>query len=70
MRKNILALLLGLSLSTFAQEQVSETFDDIRVVNGHSVETNKEGSKTFIIAHRFGMINGGLYELCGLTNLI
>lgn len=66
MRKNILALLLGLSLSTFAQEQVSETFDDIRVVNGHSVETNKEGSMTFIIAHRFGMINGGLYELCGL----
>ena len=66
MRKNILALLLGLSLSTFAQEQVSETFDDIRVVNGHSVETNKEGSMTFIIAHRFGMINGGLYELYGL----
>ena len=66
MRKNILALLLGLSLSTFAQEQVSETFDDIRVVNGHSVETNKEGSMTFIISHRFGMINCWLYELYGL----
>lgn len=66
MKKSALALLLGFSLSTFAQEKVSETFDDIRVVNGHSIETNKEGSMTFIIAHRFGMINGGLYELFGL----
>jgi hypothetical protein len=50
----------------FSQEDVSETFDDTRVVNGHSVETNKEGSMKFIIAHRFGLLNGGLYELFGL----
>lgn len=66
MKKGILALLLGFSLSTFSQELVSETFDDTRVVNGHSVETSKEGSMKFIIAHRFGLINGGLYELYGL----
>jgi hypothetical protein len=58
--------LLVSSVAVFSQEVVSETFDDTRVVNGHSVETNKEGSMKFIIAHRFGLLNGGLYELFGL----
>tara|TARA_R110000868_G_scaffold323219_1_gene584177 strand:+ start:21 stop:416 length:396 start_codon:yes stop_codon:yes gene_type:complete len=66
MKQSLLTFLFFLSVSTFSQEKVSETFDDTRVVNGHSVETNKEGSMKFIIAHRFGLINGGLYELYGL----
>lgn len=47
-------------------ERILETFDDTRVVNGHSVETQKEGSMKFIIAHRFGTINGGIREMYGL----
>jgi hypothetical protein len=66
MKKSLLAILLVSSVAVFSQEDVSETFDDTRVVNGHSVETNKEGSMKFIIAHRFGLLNGGLYELFGL----
>ncbi|MFT4755375.1 MAG: hypothetical protein ACI91R_000005 [Vicingaceae bacterium] len=66
MKKSLLAILLVSSVAVFSQEDVSETFDDTRVVNGHSVETNKEGSMKFIIAHRFGLLNGGLYQLFGL----
>ena len=47
-------------------EKVSQTFKDTRVVNGHSVETNKLGQLKFIIAHRFGTVNGGIKELYGL----
>jgi len=68
MRKSLLSTLLVLSISSFAQERVRETFEDTRVVNGHSVETNKEGSMKMIIAHRFGMLNGGLYDLFGLDD--
>lgn len=66
MKKTLLSLLLVGSMSVFAQEKVSETFEDTRVVNGHSVETNKEGSMKMIISHRFGLLNGGLYDLFGL----
>jgi len=45
-----------------------ETFDDIRIVNGHSVETNQEGIMTFIISHRFGTLNTGAYQVWGLDN--
>ena len=50
------------------KERTIETFDDTRVVNGHSVETQKEGSMKFIIAHRFGAINSGIHQLGGLDN--
>lgn len=43
-----------------------KTFQDTRIVNGHSVETNQEGVLKFIISHRFGTIDGGAYELFGL----
>lgn len=61
--------LLFLSLGSFAQEEkikVTSTFEDTRIVNGHSVETNHEGSMKFIIAHRFGAVNGGIREFYGL----
>ena len=47
-------------------ELLGKSFYDTRIVNGQSVETNNEGVMKFIIAHRFGSINGGAYELYGL----
>ena len=41
-------------------------FRGIRIINGHSVETLKEGEMESSIGHRFGRLNGGAYELFGL----
>lgn len=49
-----------------AEKYAYGLFRGTRIVNGHSVETLKEGEMEFIIGHRFGRINGGLYELFGL----
>lgn len=43
-----------------------QTFKGTRIVNGHSVETKGNGTLEFIFAHRFGALNGGLYEMFGL----
>jgi hypothetical protein len=43
-----------------------QTFKGTRLVNGHTVETKGKGTLEFIFAHRFGKINGGLYEMYGL----
>lgn len=68
--KKILLLSISLfSLGLFGQdkgEKITQTFKDTRVVNGHSIETNKTGQMKFIIAHRFGLINDGIQELYGL----
>jgi hypothetical protein len=42
------------------------TFKGTRLINGHSVETKNAGSLEFIFQHRFGAVNGGLYEMFGL----
>jgi hypothetical protein len=47
---------------------VESTFKGTRLINGHSIETRKKGVMDFIIAHRFGTIDGGIYELFGLDN--
>lgn len=47
-------------------EYVYGLFRGTRVVNGQSVESQKEGELDFIIAHRFDQVNGGAYELFGL----
>lgn len=44
------------------------TFKGSRLINGHSVMTRNKGSLEFLIAHRFGLINSGGYELFGLDN--
>lgn len=60
-------ILSVVSLAAFAQrENVYETFRGTRIVNGHSIETQREGELEMIIAHRFGTLNGGPYELFGL----
>jgi hypothetical protein len=45
-----------------------QTFKGTRLVNGHTVETKAKGTLEFIFAHRFGAINGGLYEMFGLDD--
>lgn len=47
---------------------VEATFKGTRLINGHSIETRKKGVMDFIIAHRFGTVDGGVYELFGLDN--
>ena len=70
--KNILLILLTslISISVSAQTRLVkytyETFRGTRIVNGHSVETLRDGEMEMIIGHRFGRINGGSYELFGL----
>ncbi len=54
------------ALLSVAQKPAVKIFNDTRIVNGHSTETNLEGRLKFIISHRFGAVNGGLYELFGL----
>jgi len=49
---------------------VDATFKGTRLINGHSIETRKQGVMDFIIAHRFGTIDGGAYELFGLDNAL
>lgn len=47
-------------------EFVEQTFKGTRLVNGQSVESKGRGELEFIFAHRFGPMNGGIYELFGL----
>ncbi len=48
------------------KEDVSATFKTTRVVTGQSIEMNHGGVLNFVIQHRFGTINSGVYELFGL----
>ncbi len=49
-----------------ASEFTTATFKGTRLVNGQTVETKTKGALEFIFAHRFGRVNGGIYELFGL----
>ncbi|MEM9917131.1 MAG: DUF5777 family beta-barrel protein [Bacteroidota bacterium] len=49
-------------VSNFAEA----TFKGSRLINGHSVMTRKKGALEFLIAHRFGRLNTGIYELFGI----
>ena len=42
------------------------TFKGSRLINGHSVEMRKRKELDFIISHRFGRLNSGVYTLFGL----
>ena len=54
------------SQSPKQKEFISSTFKGTRVLNGHSVENRKKGTLEFLISHRFGRVNLGIYELFGL----
>ena len=47
---------------------VSATFKDTRIVNVQSNETPGSGVLHFVIAHRFGTLSSGAYDLWGLDN--
>ena len=47
---------------------VRATFKDTRIVNIQSNETPAEGVLHFVIAHRFGTLSSGAYDLWGLDN--
>lgn len=47
-------------------EYATATFKGTRLINGQTVETKGKGALEFIFAHRFGAVNGGVYELFGL----
>lgn len=82
MKKNSILVLLGLFpllgwsqndlLKELEKEQketteyTTSTFKGTRLINGQTVETKGKGALEFIFAHRFGAINGGVYELFGL----
>lgn len=47
-------------------EYVNASFKTTRVINSHSLENPSGGVLDIKISHRFGFLNGGLYELFGL----
>jgi len=49
-------------------EYVTGTFKSTTISNGHSTETLAKGVMDFVINHRFGTLNTGLYEWFGLDN--
>lgn len=48
------------------QNVVTAIFKGTRILNGHSVVGRKDKELEFIISHRFGRVNTGLYDLFGL----
>ena len=79
----IILLILGLSL--FAQDELMEiieeetpdialpeiaTFKSTRIVNSHSVKIPHKNELIFIISHRFGPANTGLYNFFGLDQAL
>jgi hypothetical protein len=48
------------------KEKVNAPFKSTRVIMSHSIQMLKPGVLDFLILHRFGNVNRGLYELFGL----
>jgi hypothetical protein len=71
MIKYILSLSFLLSIVTTNAQSTDEIrmFKATRVVNGHSVEVEKNGFLNFIISHRFGSFNDNYFKnFLGLDN--
>lgn len=79
----LVLLLTSLPFTNFAQDDLLSlleegeeteaefalaTFKGSRLINGHTVMTRRAGTLEFLIAHRFGRLNSGAYELFGLDN--
>ena len=48
--------------------KISSTFKGVKIVNSQSVELVSKGDLLFLIQHRFGTLNSGVYNLYGLDN--
>ena len=66
LRLYILFVVMFISMASFAQENVFQTFKDTRVINSHTIETVQDRKLDFRIGHRFGDINQGWNSLYGL----
>lgn len=57
-------------LSLLGEQELTDftyaTFKTNRIINLHSVENTSKGVLDIKISHRFGFLNGGVYELFGL----
>jgi hypothetical protein len=60
--------LLSMLEEELPDQLATATFKGTRLINGHSIETRREGTLDFIISHRFGTLNSGAYNLWGLDN--
>jgi hypothetical protein len=49
-------------------EYADAFFKTTRIINSQSIENPPEGELIFIIGHRFGQINEGIYSLFGIDN--
>jgi hypothetical protein len=65
---NLLDILDDETPENTTEEVVTATFKGTRIVNGHSIENKKDKELEFLIGHRFGQVNTGLYDLFGLDN--
>lgn len=80
-RLSLLYLLLVLTVSLFAQDDLmnmlndsttkqinyaTATFKSTRIINGHSIQMMAPGQLDVRISHRFGRVNLGPYEFFGL----
>jgi hypothetical protein len=65
---DLLSMADSLTEGSTATKYVSGTFKGTRVINGHSIETPAAGDLHFLISHRFGTVNKGIYEFFGLDN--
>lgn len=73
-------LILLHGIQSFAQDDLLDLLDDdtsdinfveasfkgTRIINGHSTKLRTKGQLDFLITHRFGPVNGGVYEFFGL----
>ncbi len=67
---------IGLSAQTLEELLASEavpptqyvysTFQSTRLINGHTIEKMPENELDFRVSHRFGALNGGIYDFFGL----
>lgn len=48
------------------KERITASYKNSKVINAQSLETTLKGIMDFRISHRFGYLNGGLYDLFGL----
>ena len=62
------SLLDGIEVAPLVITPVSATFKDTPIINAQSNETPGKNVLHFVIAHRFGQIKEGAYELWGLDN--
>jgi hypothetical protein len=63
---DLLDLLDSAVVETPVREYTEATFKTTRVITSRSIETPGKGEMQFLVAHRFGRVNGGWREFFGL----